>query len=319
MWDQPKIWYHLIMPNLNYFILLNRELTLTEFGFIASVHDLEGWIKIVNKDGDELHMKKTYHRWPKVLEKCRNMMIKDFKVVTRYCSSLAHQKYFNEIYIDPPNAPLLGHPLDGSEAPVTLEQLVMERVWKQEVLAEDMSNSSDLQAERERFLESLKNQSDRDKFLTSRTTSFLNSRYLTFSKKKAVYLYIDEHTRRRAALRLGIDLTGYSTLKVILEGHLYNTNFIHVILPEFESIDCIIGLHRKEDGNEWISTINNGDTGWWIHEKNIALHKDIDKPIKHYLELFYQIQISRHDLSKQKEKNHLGHQTVIKFPKKYEI
>ena len=49
-------------------------------------------------------------------------------------------------------------------------------------------------------------------------------------------------------MRLGIDLSGHSNLKVHLEGHLYNTNYIHITLPEFDGIDGVIGLHRNEDG-----------------------------------------------------------------------
>ena len=153
---------------------------------------------------------------------------------------------------------MLSFPPDGENAPDTVEQLVMERIWKQEVWAEDINNRKDLTSERNRYQHALEQQSDRDKFLTERTTDFLNNRYAEFSIKRLQHLYIDEHTRRRAALRLGINLAGHSNLKVHLEGHLYNTNFIHVTLPEFGGIDGVIGLHRKEDGNQWISTINNG-------------------------------------------------------------
>ena len=74
-------------------------------------------------------------------------------------------------------------------------------------------------------------------------------------------------------MRLGINLAGHSNLGAS-RGHLYNTNFIRD-LPEFGGIDAIIGLHRKEDGNQWISTINNGDNKWWEHESKIAYEKDV--------------------------------------------
>ena len=117
-------------------------------------------------------------------------------------------------------------------------------------------------------------------------------------------------------MRLGIDLSGHSNLKMHLEGHLYNTNFIHVTLPEFGGLDGIVGVHRNEDGNQWISTINNGDKGWWKHETDIANHsKDVDEPITHYLSLFNEIQKGRHDLLKNRRENTSSHQTLIKFPK----
>ena len=225
-------------------------------------------------------------------------------------------KFFNEVYIDPNGAPLLAFPSDGDNAPNTVEQLVMERIWKQEVWAEDISDPKDLTAERDRFETALEHQSDREKFLTQRTTEFLNNRYSQFSIKRLRHLYVDEHIRRRAAMRLGINLAGHSSLRVYLEGHLHNTNFIHVTLPEFEGIDCVIGLHRKEDGNQWVSTINNGDNKWWEHERRIAYDKDADEPLTSYLSIFSKILDSRYSLKKAIDAEAGLQKTVIKFPKR---
>ena len=117
-------------------------------------------------------------------------------------------------------------------------------------------------------------------------------------------------------MRLGINLAGHSSLKVHLEGHLYNTNFIHVTLPEFGGIDGVIGLHRKEDGNQWISTLNNGDHKWWEHECKGVHEKDVDEPISYYLNIFSKILHSRYGLAKTKEQEKGFQQTVIKFPKR---
>ncbi len=293
-----------------------RSITFTEFGRIAAVREFADWVEISNEAGSKLQMKKIYHRWPHALAKCRSFMTKNVKTVTRCSAETPNTAFFNEIYIDPPGARLLAFPKDGENAPDTVEQLIMERVWKQEVWSEKFSNKTSLIKERDRFHIALQAQSDRDKFLTERTTNFLNSNYSKFVVKKIIYLRLDKRTRRRAAMRLGVDLSGHSNLKVHLEGHLYNTNFIHVTLPEFGGIDGIIGLHRNEDGNQWISTINNGDSGWWTHEVKIAnSSKDVDEPITHYLSLFNEIQLSRHDLSKKKRKDASSHQTLIKFPR----
>ena len=296
--------------------LKNRSITLTEFGHIMAVREFEGWIEISNEANSKLRMKKVYHRWPHVLAKCKTFMTKNIRAVTRSGTEALNKAHFNEIYIDPPGAGLLAFPIDGMNAPNTVEQLIMERVWKQEVWAEDISNQADLFVERDRFQASLEIQSEREKFLTERTTRFLNTNYLQFSKKQIIYLRLDKRARRRAAMRLGIDLSGHSNLKMHLEGHLYNTNFIHVTLPEFGGLDGVFGVHRNEDGNQWISTVNNGDKGWWKHETEIAKHsKDVDEPITHYLSLFNKIQLSRHDLSKNRRENSPSHQTLIKFPK----
>ena len=296
--------------------LKNRSITLTEFGYITAVREFEDWVEISNEANLQLRMRKIYHRWPHVLAKCKAFMTKNIKVVTRSGTEASNKAHFNEIYIDPPGAGLLAFPIDGINAPNTVEQLIMERVWKQEVWAEDISNKADLFAERDRFKASIEVQSEREKFLTDRTTRFLNTNYPQFSKKQIIYLRLDKRTRRRAAMRLGIDLSGHSNLKMHLEGHLYNTNFIHVTLPEFGGLDGIVGVHRNEDGNHWISTINNGDKGWWKHETDIANHsKDVDEPITHYLSLFNEIQKSRHDLLKNRRENTSSHQTLIKFPK----
>ena len=296
--------------------LKNRQITLTEFGHITALDELEDTFEISNDDGKKLAMRKMYHKWPNALQKCRRFLSLGTRVVTRCSTNSDEGRFFNEVYIDPNGAPLLAFPPDGVNAPETIEQLVMERIWKQEVWAEEFNNRKDLTAERERFESALENQSDRDKFLTERTTKFLNNRYSEFSIKRLRHLYIDEHTRRRAAMRLGINLAGHSSLKVYLEGHLYNTNFIHVTLPEFGGIDGVIGLHRKEDGNQWISTINNGDNRWWGHECRIAHKKEVDEPIYHYLKMFSEILNDRYGLKKTKNPKTDFQQTIIKFPKK---
>ena len=297
-------------------ILKNRQIKLTEFGQITALHEFDDTFEISNSGGGMLVMKKTYHKWPHTLKKCRKSLSVGSRIITRSSTNSDDCKFFNEVYIDPNAAPLLAFPTDGEKAPETVEQLIMERIWKQEVWLEDISNPKDLSAERDRFEKALENQSDRDKFLTERTTKFLNSRYLEFSNKRLLYLYIDEHTRRRAAMRVGVNLAGHSSLKVHLEGHLYNTNFIHVTLPEFGGIDSVIGLHRKEDGNQWISTINNGDHKWWEHECKVIQDKDVDEPLTHYLGLFNEILNSRYGLTKTKEQETGFHKTVIKFPKR---
>ena len=297
-------------------VLKNRQITLTEFGQITALHEFDNAFEISNEYGKTLTMRKMHHRWPHALQKCRKSLSLGFNIVTRCSTDTDPNRFFNEVYIDPNGAPLLAFPSDGEKAPETVEQLVIERIWKQEVWAEDISNPEYLAAERVRFKNALDHQTDRDKFLTERTTEFLNNRYSEFSIKRLQYLYIDEHTRRRAAMRLGINLTGHSSLKVHLEGHLYNTNFIHVTLPEFGGIDGVIGLHRKEDGNQWISTINNGDNKWWEHECEVVTERDLDKPITHYLSIFSAILDSRYNQTKTKEKGTSSPKTVIKFPKK---
>tara|TARA_B100000989_G_scaffold261142_1_gene212030 strand:- start:168 stop:1088 length:921 start_codon:yes stop_codon:yes gene_type:complete len=297
-------------------LLKNRQITLTEFGYITALDELDDTLEISNQDGKKLTMRKLYHRWPHTLQKLRKSLSLEIRIVTRCSTNLNEDRFFNEVYIDPNGAPLLAFPIDGENAPDTVEQLVMERIWKQEVWAEDISNRKDLAVERDRFQSALERQSDRDKFLTERTTEFLNKRYFEFSIKRLQHLYIDEHTRRRAAIRLGINLAGHSSLKVHLEGHLRNTNFIHVTLPEFGGVDGVIGLHRKEDGNQWISTINNGDNKWWSHESKIAFKKDIDKPINYYLEIFGRILNDRYGLNKTTKPETNFQQTIIKFPKK---
>ena len=296
--------------------LKNRQVTLTEFGYITALDEHDESFEISSDDGKKLKMPKMYHKWPHTLQKCRKSLSHGIRIVTRCSANLDKGSFFNEVYIDPNGAPLLAFPPDGIDAPNTVEQLVMERIWKQEVWAEDISNRKDLTFERNRFQNALKQQSDRDKFLTERTTEFLNNRYPEFSIKRLQHLYIDEHIRRRAAMRLGINLAGHSNLKVHLEGHLYNTNFIHVTLPEFGGIDGVIGLHRKEDGNQWISTINNGDNKWWEYESKIAYKKDCDKPVALYLEIFGEILNDRYGLEKTKKLGANTQQTIIRFPKK---
>ena len=165
------------MNNVPSIFFEKRSITLTEFGHIVAVREFDDWVEISNETGLELRMEKAYHKWPNVLAKCRSFMTKNVKTVTRSGSETSVKASFNEIFIDPPGAPLLAFPPDGKNAPDTVEQLIMERIWKQQVWAEDMSNTGDLVAERDRFQASLEIQSDREKFLTERTTKFLNSNH----------------------------------------------------------------------------------------------------------------------------------------------
>ena len=304
------------MIKKNSVILKNRQIKLTEFGHITALYEFDDNFEISNAGGNRLIMRKIYHKWPHTRKKCKKSLSVGSRIVARCSTNSDDRKFFNEVYIDPNSAPLLVFPNDGEKAPDTVEQLVMERIWKQEVWLEDISNPKDLSAERDRFEKALEQQSDRNKFLTERTTKFLNDRYSEFSMKRLQYLHIDEHIRRRAAMRLGVNLAGHSSLKVHLEGHLYNTNFIHVTLPEFGGIDGVIGLHRKEDGNQWISTINNGDNKWWEHECKTQHEKNVDEPISYYLKIFSEILSSRYGLIKIKEQETGFQKTVIKFPKK---
>ena len=176
-------------------ILKNRQVKLTEFGQITALHEFDDTFKISNSDGDMLTMRKLYHKWPHTLKKCRRSLSVGSRIITRGSINSDDCKFFNEVYIDPNSAPLLAFPTDGGKAPETVEQLIMERIWKQEVWLEDISNPKDLSAERDRFEKALECQSDRDKFLTERTTEFLNSRYLDFSSKRLLYLYIVKLTK----------------------------------------------------------------------------------------------------------------------------
>ena len=169
-------------------ILKNREIKLTEFGQITALHEFDDTFEISNSDGDMLIMRKMYHKWPHTLQKCRKCLARGIRIVTRCGANLDEGRFFNEVYIDPNGEPLLAFPPDGDDAPNTVEQLVMERIWKQEVWAEDISNRKDLTFEQNRFKNALAQQSDRDKFLTERTTDFLNNRYSEFSIKRLRHL-----------------------------------------------------------------------------------------------------------------------------------
>ena len=118
--------------------LHDRRATLLEFGRIIHVGTDDGWVYIRNKEGVELFMKKLYHRWPNVLFKCEKYKALELNVVTRCAIDSSYHSWFNEIYVDPPNAPLLKFPNDGDRAPKTVEQLVFERIWNMEQWARSL-------------------------------------------------------------------------------------------------------------------------------------------------------------------------------------
>ena len=118
-------------------VLKNRQIKLTEFGQITTLNEFDDTFEISNDDGNILTMRKVYHKWPHALQKCRKSLSIGVKIVTRCSANSDHSRFFNEVYIDPNGAPLLAFPSDGKDAPETVEQLVMERIWKQEVWGED--------------------------------------------------------------------------------------------------------------------------------------------------------------------------------------
>ena len=169
-------------------ILKNRKITLTEFGHITALHEFDDSIEIANPHGNKLLMKKMYHKWPHALQKCKKFLSLGTQIVTRCGANLEDSKFFNEVYIDPNGAPLLAFPSDGDNAPNTVEQLVMERIWKQEVWAEDISDPKDLTAERDRFETALEHQSDRENFLHKEQQSFSITVIHSFLKTAAAFI-----------------------------------------------------------------------------------------------------------------------------------
>ena len=117
-------------------VLKNRQITLTEFGQITTLNEFDDTFEISNDNGNILIMRKLYHKWPRTLQKCRKSLSIGVKIVTRCGANSDHSRFFNEVYIAPNGAPLLAFPSDGKDARETVEQLVMERIWKQEVWAE---------------------------------------------------------------------------------------------------------------------------------------------------------------------------------------
>ena len=281
------------------FLTLNdRRATLFEFGRIVHVGQDDGWIYVRNEESVELFMKKQYHRWPNVLFKCEKYKALEMDVVSRCALGSSHLSYFNEIYVDPPNAPLLKVPKDGEKAPQTVEQLVFERIWNMEQWARSLDEKGNIEAERNRYKKALDCQDKFEKDLSEGTKKFLMQHYDEFSINRTISLPIGDRAKTRAALRLGVDLSNVSNIRVHLESHLWNTNFIHVTLIDYEGIDAVVGLHRKKDGQNWIATINNGDSEWWKHEKQLLGNKDVVASVSHWLHLFKQVQASRYKLER---------------------
>ena len=291
---------------------------MLEFGRIIHVGMDDGWVYIRNTEGVELFMKKLYHRWPNVLFKCEKYKALELNVVTRCAIDSSYHSYFNEIYVDPPNAPLLKFPNDGAKAPKTVEQLVFERIWNMEQWARSLDENKNIEAERNRYKTALECQAKYEEDLTESTKKFLMLNYDEFSTDRTMWLSIEDRAKTRAALRLGIDLSKVSKIRVYLESHLWNTNFLHVTLIDYEGIDAVVGIHRKKHGENWIATINNGDSEWWKHERQLLREKDLIAPIGYWLELFKQVQASRYKLQCVTH-NAIGHQgtdvNIIPFPK----
>jgi len=298
--------------------LHERRATLLEFGRIVHVGQDNEWIYIRNEEGVEVFMKKLYHRWPNILFKCEKYRALELNVVTRSAIEASYRSYFNEIYVDPPNAPLLKFPNDGDKAPKTVEQLVAERIWNMEQWASSLNENKNIEAERKRYQTALDSQAKCERELTEATKKFLMQNYDEFTSDRTMWLSIGDRAKTRAALRLGIDLSQVSKVRVYLESHLWNTNFLHVTLIDYQGIDAVVGLHRKKGSKNWIATINNGDSEWWKHERRLLGEKDVVAPIGYWLQLFKQVQASRYKLE-QTNYDAVGYQgtdvNVIPFPK----
>ena len=77
--------------------LKNRQITLTEFGYIKALDELEETFEISNDDGKKLKMQKVYHKWPHTLQKCRKSLSQGIRVVTRCSANADEGGFFNEV------------------------------------------------------------------------------------------------------------------------------------------------------------------------------------------------------------------------------
>ena len=96
--------------------LKNRQVTLTEFGYVTALDEHNESFKISSDNGKELEMRKMHHKWPHTIQKCRKSLAHGIRIVTRCGANMDEGSFFNEVYIDPNGAPLLAFPPDGEIA-----------------------------------------------------------------------------------------------------------------------------------------------------------------------------------------------------------
>ena len=268
---------------------------LSEIGKITQVEDTQAWLEITNEDGLLFSMKKVYYRWRQVQATALEFMEKEWPVVLECGWSSPPDDYFRQIYVDNDR----GRPVGNRSFQRPLLVLPDSKLSKN-VAAHWIHERRMIQelAEEYRVLQSLEFSKLQDKLdqhkragsnIAAQTKKYLQQNWDEFAASKHRHIPLNKrnatHVHRVMALRLGIDVTGKSRLKVTPERHvpdLLEGNYVMAKLPEYDDRRVLLAINwSKKTKQYYIASCENLVEQWHNFEPQGA--KDRDEPIDWFL------------------------------------
>ena len=274
---------------------------LTEIGKITQVEDTQAWLEITNEDGLLFSMKKVYYRWRQVQAAALEYMEKEWPVVLECGHSSTPDDYFRKIFVNNDR----GRPVGNREFNRPL-LVLPDRKLERAVAAHWINERTMIQelADEDRVLQSLEFSKLQDKLdqhkragsnIAAQTKKYLQRNWDEFAASKHRHIPLNKrnatHVHRVIALRLGIDVTGKSRLKVTPERHvpdLLEGNYVMAKLPEYNDRQVLLAINRSKSTKQYyIASCENLVEQW--HNFEPAGAKDRDEPIEWFLKLHDEI------------------------------
>ena len=258
--------------------------TFRYFGKLASVENVEGWIRLNNDDGAQVSMKKVYYNWATVFQNAQRLVGKEILIETGSSSmSAGHMMYFRDIVPENDAPEFAGHLLGNLPDPAAFnskqawndvaDELIRLRVHRNRLrfaATKHYEENQILVGQMDRLSKAEQDEADKANIALERMwPEFVANpiRHINIAGQninKSEYL---KHIDVAFALRLGIDVTKMKRITVEVIDKIPDKNKIRCVLPEFDGAECLMAIkqstHNRTNGAWSAATVENTLTGWW--------------------------------------------------------
>lgn len=264
----------------------------TEFGVLAEVENLKGWINLTNDKGWVISMKKVYASWAFTYRYAQSLIGK--KIIYETGASSSFYEYFRAVYADEDFGSHFDVPHDAGD--LAISELLKLRLRREVLVYRIQSMQKALEEERE------KNQviTQKDNAEVQKAIKMLDKDWDDWIKNpvRAVMIMgqainLDEYPMKidiNFAMRLGINTTKTKRIKINVLNRLEGTNKVFVELPDYGDTPCTIAVKQSNHHstlNEWcVASVTNVLDDWYSIEqsKKYKNHKQKRKPIEFFLD-----------------------------------